>query len=85
MKRMFMDFNTLMQDKAQGNRVTLGRNADIASGEAPALCPGEHVIAYDDEMEVRAWWSTRARSGWRRWIGPPSNATLRYESIARLC
>jgi len=52
MKRILVDFNTAMQDAVEGNHVTLGRDADIASGELPALCPGEHVIAYDDEMEV---------------------------------
>ena len=66
---MFVDFNTIMQDKVQGNRVTLGRDADIASGELPALCPGEHMITYDDEMEVEGMVEREACSGWRRSIG----------------
>jgi len=52
MKRILVDFNTVMQDEAQGNRVTLGRDEEVARAELPALCIGEHVIAYDDEMEV---------------------------------
>lgn len=52
MKRILVDFNTVMQDAAEGIHVTLGRDVEVASGELPALCPGEHVIAFDDEIEV---------------------------------
>jgi len=52
MKRILVDFNTAMQDVEQGNRVTLGMDDEVARGELPALCPGEHVVAFDDEMEV---------------------------------
>ena len=52
MKHILADFNTVMQDAAEGIHVTLGQDEDVASGELPALHPGEHVIAFDDEMEV---------------------------------
>lgn len=52
MKRILVDFNTAMQDAEQGNHVTLGMDDEVDSGNLPVLCPGEHVIAYDDEMEV---------------------------------
>jgi len=52
MKHILVDFNTVMQDEAEGKHVTLGQDGDVVSGELPTLCVGEHVIAYDDEMEV---------------------------------
>lgn len=52
MEHILVDFNTVMQDVEQGNRVTLGTDGDVAAGELPNLCPGDRVIAYDDEMEV---------------------------------
>ncbi len=52
MKHILVDFNTVMQDAAEGIHVTLGQDEDVSSGELPSLCPGEHILAYDDEMEV---------------------------------
>lgn len=52
MKRILVDFNTTMQDVEHGNRVTLGTDEDVAVGELPPLCPGEQVVAHNDEMEV---------------------------------
>ena len=52
MKHILVDFNTVMQDEAEGKHVTLGQDEDVASGELPVLRVGEHMIAYDDEMKV---------------------------------
>ena len=52
MKHILVDFNTVMQDEAEGIHVTLGQDEDVVSGELPALQVGEPVIAYDDEMAV---------------------------------
>lgn len=52
MKRILVDFNTAMQDVEHGNRVMLGTDKDMSAGELPLLCPGESILAYDDEMEV---------------------------------
>lgn len=49
MQRIFVDFNTVMQDTEQGNRVVLGTDDEV---DLPALCPGERVIAFDDEMQI---------------------------------
>lgn len=52
MKRIAVDFNTVMQDVEHDNRVILGMDDDVARGELPVLRSGEHVLAYDEEMEV---------------------------------
>lgn len=53
MVRILVDFNTAMQDvELGGKRVTLGLEEDVAHGDLPPLCPGERIVACDDEMEV---------------------------------
>ena len=49
MQRILVDFNTLMQDIEQGNRIILGTDE---RPELPNLRVGERVIAFDDELEV---------------------------------
>ncbi len=49
MKRILVDFNTVMQDVDQGNHVVLGVDSE---DELSALRVGERVIAFDDEMQV---------------------------------
>jgi hypothetical protein len=63
MKRILVDFNTVMQDTEQGNRVTLGMDDEVVSGALPALCVGERVVTYDDEMEVEGMVERQGASG----------------------
>ncbi len=79
MKRIYDDFNTTMQDVEQGNHVILGMDDELASGELPVLYPGEHVLAYDEEMEVEGVVEHRGAF----WLAALDwNTITRYETVS---
>ncbi len=52
MKRIAVDYNTVMQDVEHDNRVILGQVGHPTGDRLPPLTEGEHVVTYDEEMEV---------------------------------
>jgi hypothetical protein len=79
MKRVYVDFNTAMQDAEHGNHVILGMDDEVASGAIPALQPGEHVLAYDEEMEVEGVVEHRGAF----WLAALDWTTIkRFESVS---
>jgi len=72
MKRMYVDFNSMMRDPQE--RVELGRIGTWQGDRLPSLCEGEQVILYDDEMEVQAQASFDAAG---IWMAVPDWATRR--------
>lgn len=50
--RIPVDFNSLM--RYDGQRIELGQEGTWQGEELLSLCPGERIIAYDEEMEVTA-------------------------------
>jgi hypothetical protein len=50
MKRIFVDFNSMMRDPQE--RVELGQVGTWQGDRLPSLCVGEQVMLFDEEMEV---------------------------------
>ena len=69
--RIPVDFNSLM--RYDGQRIELGQVGTWQGDELPPLCPGERIVAYDEEMEVAEY-----DTGNRAWLAVPDWATRRY-------
>ena len=73
MKRISVDFNTMMGDEQE--RVALGQLGTPNGDSLPPLRTGERVLLYDEEMEVEAVAEYDAESQY--WLAAPDWTTRR--------
>ncbi len=72
--RIPVDFNSLM--RYDNHMIELGQEGTWQGDELPPLCPGQRIIAYDEEMEVAATVAYDADN--HIWLAIPDWTTRRY-------
>jgi hypothetical protein len=72
--RIPVDFNSLM--RYDNERIELGQEGTWQGDELPALCPGQRIVAYDEEMEVLA--TVEYDATHRVWLAIPDWSTRRF-------